>query len=196
MRHAGTTLTIEERAAFCPSINAWLVLGPFDCPFAAQMETDFIDPHAPVDPEVAVGHAGGPARRWRPVLRRLRAGDDPRDEHRIDLNALFGASTERAIEHAVAYAACDLHSEQRQEVELALGSDDSVVAWLNGREVHRSDAIRAYRPREDRVLVTLDRGPNRLLLKIGNNTLGWCFGAHVDDLGGLPAPGIRVSLPG
>jgi hypothetical protein len=195
VRERDSEISIEERRAFCPSINGWWIIGPFDCPFTEQMGTDFIDPTAPVNVKASVRTDGAPARRWQRVVRELRAGDDSDGELRIDLNQLFGASTEDAIEDAIAYAYCEIESDRRQEVELALGSDDSVVGWLNGREVHSLHANRAYRSREDRVIVTLEQGRNTLLLKIGNATLGWFFGAHIDDLSGRPALGVRVVLP-
>ena len=192
VREERTEITLESEETFCPSINGWWVLGPFACPFAEQMERDFIDTSAAPDVRASVETEEGPERRWRRVVRDLRAGDNPEGEFRLDLNAIFGASTEEAIDDAVAYASCVLESDGRREVELAIGSDDCVMVWLNGHEIHRNHVNRAYRPREDRVIVALEQGRSTLIVKIGNATQGWFFGAHVDDPTGRPAAGVRV----
>jgi alpha-galactosidase len=80
---------------------------------------------------------------------------------------------------ALAYAYTEIESVHPREVVLGIGSDDAVVVWLNGKEVHRLDAHRGYSPNNDGVSVYLKAGLNRLVLKVLNYTAGWGFGVSV-----------------
>ena len=52
------------------------------------------------------------------------------------------------------------------KARLEFGSDDGLVVWLNGQQVHAKDATRPCRPGDDKVDVTLKQGINRLLVKV------------------------------
>lgn len=52
------------------------------------------------------------------------------------------------------------------KARLEFGSDDGLVVWLNGQQVHAKDATRPCRPGDDKVEVTLKQGINRLLVKV------------------------------
>jgi hypothetical protein len=54
---------------------------------------------------------------------------------------------------------------------LLLGSDDGIQAWLNGQKVFANEISRSAAPDQDRIVVQLQRGENKLLLKV-NNTGG------------------------
>jgi len=56
---------------------------------------------------------------------------------------------------------------------LALGSDDGVRVWLNGRVVHDHLLGRGVAKDDDLVPVTFRKGDNRLLMKVENGGGGW-----------------------
>jgi len=183
---------IEVRAdqAFCPSINGWWLVGPFPCAWDEQLDTEFVDV-SKIDPSKPVTRPDGTKVEWIKARRTLTPGQKAQSEYRIDLLYSFG---EAGIDYAVAYAACDLESDADREVELAIGSDDGVKVWVDGAVVFAKQVQRGYRPKEDRILVRLKKGRNRVVVKITQAEAGWMFGAHVQDLTGRPAPGVRVRL--
>jgi len=183
-------IDVSADQAFCPSINAWWLVGPFPCPWDEQLEKEFIDIKA-IDPSKPVVREDGTEVAWIKARRTLAPGQKAMGEYRIDLLYSFD---EKKIDYAVAYAACDLDSDADREVELAIGSDDGVKVWVNGKVVHAKQLQRGYRPKEDRVIVRLNKGRNRLVMKITQAEAGWGFGAHVQDLSGLTVPGVQVRL--
>ncbi|MBI3828488.1 MAG: hypothetical protein HY291_03170 [Planctomycetes bacterium] len=65
-----------------------------------------------------------------------------------------------------------------------MGSDDGVVAWLNGERVHADLRPRGFRYGEGYVPIKLKQGRNLLLLKITQATGAWCFSAGLEDAEG------------
>jgi len=173
-----------------PSINGWWVIGPFDEPWSEAQIDRVFPPETDPDPRAAHTGTRGETLRWKRIERVLRAGDDPEREFFVDLHEAFGERRD----HAVAYAVTFIESDRDTEALLSIGSDDGVVAWVNGKEVHRHQVMRGYGSKQDRVPVTLKKGRNTLLLKITQALGGWGFGAHVESRDGSPLPGVRVSL--
>ncbi|MGE0481849.1 MAG: TIM-barrel domain-containing protein, partial [Phycisphaerae bacterium] len=182
-----TIPAIVEPVLF-PSINVWWVIGPFDCPFAESLER-VLPPEGEIDLAATYEGKGGARIAWRRVERPLVAGAAVTDEFAIDLNRVCGAS-----DNAVAYALTYLHTPDRREAVLALGSDDGVQVWLNGVEIHRKRLVRPYGARQDFVPLALRAGSNTLLLKISQGAGGWGFGAHVEDANGAPLLGVEPRL--
>src|SRR6185503_9361024 len=56
-----------------------------------------------------------------------------------------------------------------------MGSDDALKVWLNGKLVHENWVARSARMDDDLVELPMQKGKNRLLLKIQNGTGGWEF---------------------
>ncbi len=93
----------------------------------------------------------------------------------LDLHALFGGSTDSKT--AYAYAEWTLPAPVRA---LALfGSDDAAQIWHNGHLVHRVARDRGLVEDSDRFELSLDKGPNRLLIKVDNGSGGWGFALRV-----------------
>ena len=76
----------------------------------------------------------------------------------------------------------------------AAGSDDGVIVWLNGKQVHKKLVGRGYSSKADRVPIHLKKGRNKLLLKITQGGGGWAFGAHILDKDGDPIEGLRYTV--
>jgi HEAT repeat protein len=76
-------------------------------------------------------------------------------------------------EQRVAYLRTQIESDATKPVTLEIFSDDGVKAWLNGKVVHSHNIARAIAAQPDRVNVTLQKGPNRLMLKITQNNMPW-----------------------
>ncbi len=180
-------LPIEH--VFLPSINAWHVIGPFPAPFAEAMGTEF-PPEKAIDLKASYPGLDGKAVKWQTVERHLEPGANLADEFFVDFDDVFGGRKN----NAVAYALCYLVAPEPQKVELALGTDDGVVVWLNDEAVHRVEGGRAYTAKQDRVPVRLNKGPNKLLLKINQGGGDWGFCVHVERPDGQPATAVVPQL--
>jgi hypothetical protein len=76
-------------------------------------------------------------------------------------------------EQRVAYLRTQIESDDAKQVTLEIFSDDGVKVWLNGRVVHANNIARPIMPEPDRVTVALQKGVNRLMLKVTQNNLPW-----------------------
>jgi len=185
----GTGVTIPIEQVFLPSINAWRVIGPFGAPFAEGLTTAF-PPETTIDFDATYAGQDDQDVAWKTVNRKLRAGANLGDEFFIDFDDVFGGRKN----NAVAYALCYLTVPEPQEVILALGTDDGVVLWLNDEEIHRVEGGRAYTSKQDRILVRLRAGANKLLMKVHQGGGDWGFCVHVETTDGKPAPNVGVRL--
>jgi CubicO group peptidase (beta-lactamase class C family) len=88
----------------------------------------------------------------------------------VDLNKALGPT-----DYAAAYALAEIESRSAASVLMALGSDDAVKVWLNGKLVHRHWVARALSKDQDLALLPLQPGRNLLLLKVTNERLAWSF---------------------
>ncbi len=89
-------------------------------------------------------------------------------------------------EYVCAYGMVNIKSKNKKDVELWMGSDDGIKAWLNGKKVWIYKAGRGLVKDQDKVKVRLKKGDNILLLKISQGTGDWMYTARlVDKNGGL-----------
>jgi len=147
---------------------------------------------------IAIPLEPGLVRRWRIAgpLPKQAAGAPPLDgagglpwrEHlgadplgRIDLIEACGEAKD-----AHAFLHTEVRSPAAQDVMLRLGSDDGIICWLNGREVHRNPALRALKPEQDLVPARLEAGVNRLLLCVSNGAGDWAVSLRITDRDGQP----------
>jgi hypothetical protein len=90
------------------------------------------------------------------------------------------------------YLRTKVQSPKRQEVQLWVGSDDSVKVWLNGALAHQNRVARATQPDSDRVRVTLKEGWNDLLVKVSNGGGNWSLCLRFRGPDGERLDGIRA----
>ncbi|MCR9245056.1 MAG: PSD1 and planctomycete cytochrome C domain-containing protein [bacterium] len=87
-----------------------------------------------------------------------------------------------------------IHAASRRNFTVALGSDDAIKVWCNGKLALRRDVRRGVAPNQERVTVPLTRGSNTLLIKIVNT--GGAGGAWFDTvdetIADLPAELARM----
>jgi putative heme-binding domain-containing protein len=128
----------------------FLVVGPFGPDLAKEY-----GPEAKIDPEAKyAGGKSGKMMTWQP------AQAEPSGF--LNLRAVFNR------EDASAYALTNVHSPKPQDVEMALGADDFVRVWVNGKLVLENAKTTALKPDADRVSVSLNQGWNTVLLKVVN----------------------------
>lgn len=173
--------------------GAWAVLGPLGNPFTAPAFSVPADmPHL-LQPEVAV-HGRDGAVRWFPYRNWEPTGQ-------MILRRVFDW---RRTDHAAAQLICALHCEQDVATQLCLGWDDGLAVWLDGelifdrRDYGRAHGGLLHRDRllfEERVPLVLQRGAHHLAVTSINARGEWGFNLRFASADGLPALGLRFSLP-
>ena len=81
----------------------------------------------------------------------------------------------------IATSAQVIESPAERDVQLRTGSDDGIIAWLDGKQVLRVARPRGLVRDEDRTPIHLKRGANRLLLKITQGGGSWSFCVRLAD---------------
>jgi HEAT repeat protein len=156
-------------------IVRWWLLGPLPNPDNRAFDQAFID-------ETSVPNLNELVRLDRRQLRWQEYRTiDPQGI--VDLRRIF-----RQTEDVACYAYTEFVVENEMEAELRVGSDDSVKVWLNGKLVHQFGGMRGLSVDQDRIRVKLQKGINRLLLKVTQGGGGWEFCVRLVDLQGNPIP--------
>src|SRR5262245_38840651 len=153
-------------------IQRWLVLGPAGTEpgrtnvSGAQMQvmqTDYltgVQGEAGVRPQ-ADAAVLGQTLRWRAIQA---------ERDTVDLSAMLGVK-----EPGVGYAWTEVIAPRALAGVIGVGTDGAVKVWLNGKLVHERRTSRSLRKDDDLIPVSLEKGTNRLLLKIGSRPAGWGF---------------------
>jgi hypothetical protein len=155
-----------------------MVVGPFDDSEEAILASSF-PPEDELDFEATYVGKFGPAH-W--IRRQTVSGW-------IGLGEIYG--DQRQTSHCVAYATFTVESPKKQKALLKMGSDDDVLAWLDGEEVWRHEGTRGVNRDQDAVPVTLGKGENRFLLKVCNRIGMWGFVVRFTDEKGRPLGGLQ-----
>ena len=84
----------------------------------------------------------------------------------LDLNAICNAETEKTVGYAVAYVRAD---EEREKLQLKMGSNDEGKVFLNGKLLLKTSEARTLEQDSDTARnVTLNKGINVVVFKIFN----------------------------
>lgn len=103
-----------------------------------------------------------------------------------------GKESEHAMYFGVVYLTAD---KETPDVKLSIGSDDSSVWWLNGKEVVRVYAGRPIEKDQDKSeAVTLKRGANVLKFAVINGEGPTAAVARLVDKDDKPVKDLKVSL--
>jgi len=162
-----TTLA-EPSLTSASKLGSWYAAGPFT---AESGRVAFDTPFAP-EAGVDLSLEQGGERVWR---ERAELADDT-------AHTLAG-------ERAATYLYRTIRAPSPRRFSFAVGSDDAVKVWLNGRLVHEHWVLRGVQVGQDAVSVELREGSNDLLMKVVNQAggYGFAFGSVTEtSLGGLP----------
>ena len=184
----GKTLELTSSKAGYQAITHWWVLGPFPNANPRNLDTPFIDETSvKMTPKKALVAANGKKYTWMEMTPDIQQ-TDAFDDFSINFLKVFP----KMHENAVAYAMTILKAEKDTPALLALGSDDAVAVWVNGKLVHKNPVLRAYRQMDDWVPVRLKKGRNIILAKITQAGGGWEFGARLLTLRHKMLEGVEV----
>jgi hypothetical protein len=79
---------------------------------------------------------------------------------------------------AVVYLYREIECATAFDMPVSLGSDDTLTVWLNGQKILAENVYRAAAPDQNRVVLKLKAGKNKLLMKICQGQAEWAFYFH------------------
>lgn len=186
---AGFDMEVPQQRLLLPSINRWWAIGPFEAEFDEGLERVF-PPEGEIELHARYEAAEGRSVGWSRIQRDLGPTTDLMAEFFVNLLEVYPHYNTNAVAYALAY----LRAPEDVDASLAVGTDDGVVIWLNGREIHRHPVGRPYQSKEDRIAVRLKQGTNTLLLKVNQGGGGWGFCVHVETPDGRPMTEVTAHL--
>lgn len=178
----GETITLTTTRACRTSIPRWHVIGPFNNPGGGEKDIKHAIENSDLNLKQTYPGRGGTVS-WLPFTGGV--GSGIQEETFVDFTKIYGG------DNVAAYASTQVLCPEAVDAILLIGSDDGVVAWLNGKRVHTNLVSRGYHSKEDVVRIRLDAGQNSLLVKVAQGFGGWAMAAHIVGMDGLPIPGIR-----
>ena len=105
----------------------------------------------------------------------------------IELDSILGPEA-----NAAAYAMTKIWSPENLKINLEMGSDDHIKAWLNDEKIHESFSNRSLEPRQSIIPVTLSKGWNLIILKIVNTSGPWGLCCRIRGRDGNPVDGLKI----
>jgi hypothetical protein len=158
----------ETHVQEAPFIQSWLINGFYydpNTPWCNRLDNDHLGGES--DANAVEGQIDGDYV-WERISRDSASGY-------INLNDIF--QDHHNLELGVAYSFVNVYSEEDQGIQLWLGCNSGIKAWLNGEHVFTYDSsAEGWIADEHKVDVTLRKGYNRLLLKIRKSYVSWGFG--------------------
>jgi hypothetical protein len=169
LRDLGETVDIAASGGF---ITGWWVAGPM-APRKDLREKDALDPAKSVDVSQPV--AWGDAQfQWK-----FAHVDDP-----LGLLDLEVACARRDDVGCYVYA--EVQSDTERDVTLRIGSDDDVVLWVNGKQVHSFIGDRGWTLDQDTAHAHLAKGTNKFLCKVLQGGGQWSVSVRLADADSKP----------
>ncbi len=179
LRQTGRSAEARERLDAFGPLRELALIGPFDNERGGGLRVAW-------PPEVAIDLQAEVPGKERPVRWR----DNPVAGHplaRIHLGDLL-----RPERQALAYVATAIFVEQPRDVVLRLGSTGGLAVICNGVELLSRNVERPLHADQDRVVLPLQPGWNRLLVKSGVEDGRWVLQARLTDLDGAPLTDLHL----
>lgn len=160
----GVAVDIAREAGF---ITHWWMTGPFPSPDKKMFDGKAF-PEDKVD-LAAKTKVGDKAYTWKKV--HITAGHGVMDLRK----------TVASADNVACYGYAEITSDKAQDVLLKIGSDDDVVCWLNGKKIHANKISRGCAVDADVVKARLEKGVNRILMKVLNGGSHWQMCLRITD---------------
>jgi CubicO group peptidase (beta-lactamase class C family) len=109
----------------------------------------------------------------------------------VDFDSIFNHA-----DYSSAYALAVVQSAVAKPAILAIGSDDGVKVWHNGKLVHKNWVARGIVEDNDIVQLDLVKGRNEILIEVQDVAGGWGFTARFLDKKGLTARLVKYAGTG
>ena len=168
-------------------ITEWLICGPFPRigPFPNGRDSFYIDflkdagGEEKIVPKIGLTHPSSCVDSGYVSWRKYVAGSNGY----IDFVKIFG---EKFVDFwnlrgGVVYAYTTIRCEKPSRAVFLVGSEDSIMVWLNGKLVHHNNVGRTRSPGQDMFVADLQKGVNRILVKVARYAGGWGFYLQIYD---------------
>ena len=127
---------------------------------------------------------GRQARRSQGPARRVEAHQARQCARGLDLVAHFSVDAQNTD----AYGYAEVRSPAARKARMMIGSNDFLTVWLNGKQVYRWQAPRAWAPDHALIDVPLAEGVNRIVALCGNNGGPWMYSIALDETSASKEP--------
>lgn len=117
---------------------------------------------------------------WKPLTKGIGSWE-------VNLEATYGA-----MDFCAAYLRTRVWSASEQEVQLEMGSDDGIKAWLNGKLVYDQWSESGAAPRQKLVKVKLAKEWNDLMVKVVDQQGGWVGACRIRKPDGTALEGLKI----
>lgn len=101
----------------------------------------------------------------------------------------------KKAENVCGYVRLQLSSPLEKQAQLRIGSEGSIAAWLNGKEVLRKQAARELVFDQDRADITIPKGNSTLLVKVCQSKGRWGLVLRLSDKDGKPLDDVTLGTP-
>ena len=161
-------------------VTDWLAIGPFDSPAGTGHDHAY-PPEREIDLDATYEGAKGKV-----AWKKISAG-----EGHGYMNLLHHFEP---VDWVTVYAMGYLHAERDMDVQIRVGSNDTLKMWLGGELVWTYDDERGAVVDDDVVPVQVKAGKTPVLLKVSQTGNDWGFYFRITDMEGNPASGVTMEL--
>ena len=160
-----------------PHLDYWLLAGPAPLRASGILAPDFL---------VSRGATPGPPPSPTAYYRLPNGQELPWEKHQAPLADWVNLKEHFTVDsNVVAYAYCQLESDENKNLETVLSYDGGITVWLNGNIVFEDEGRENPSGRERSCILPLQSGLNHLLLQLTGGAYPWRFSF------GLPATALR-----
>ncbi len=96
------------------------------------------------------------------------------DQGKLDLGSIYSKDSDQS-----AFAYTELDSPVAGTAKFSVGADDTLMIWVNGKQVYKLDGNHSYSPGAETFDVLLPKGMSRVVVRCGNSSSEWMFGMTV-----------------
>lgn len=160
-------------------IDRWMIIGPFNNERNARYDTAY-GPETEIDFDAS--YQGRDRMVWWRPLEHLTFGRG------VDFAAVCYPRVQ-----VLGYVLTYVHSPVAQDATLCVGASKAVKLWFNDRLAWASELERGFVPDQMTLPVRLQRGFNKLLVKVGVENGRWRLAVRVTDPRGRPVEGLTYS---
>ena len=152
-------------------VKDWYFIGPFDNSDGEGLEKVF-PPEEGIDLETEYKDKEGVAVKWFRPFSYDSSGY-------VDMNLLF-----KLNDYSVGYALTYVYSPNEKDVKIRFGAEDGLKIWINDKEIATFEIARSSEVDSDSLDAHLNKGWNKILLKVSDTWGGWGFYFRITDLKG------------
>lgn len=176
----GFHMDLEDYLGPAPFITGWLACGPFDAPGPGDTGYN----NAYIDEENVAPKPGDElgGKKWQ-TFKKEEITADGTCGYFADLGVKY-VKNGKIPELVVAYLHTYVYAEDAVKCTFLFGVDDGYKIWVNGKFVEGLDRGGTAKADEFKVPVSLNKGWNRILVKVTQGSMNWKFAGRMGKTDG------------